>query len=188
MRGAVVGVVIAASLGFAGNAHACSFMPPDAGAYLKKYDAAFVGTLVEKQERMHTGTWSTGDPATYVFDVESVYKGDLPARLNVVAATEGASCGLEVPGGQRIGLFLIRDGDTWRSSLPLQVAPPKLEEAARTSGVVPHAPFVSGGGRGGAGTVAAVAIALLIGALAGAVLLIRRRRLAQPSASATASS
>jgi hypothetical protein len=182
MRGAVAGVVAAALLGLAADAQACSFMAPDAAAYLEKYDAAFVGTLVAKEERFSTGMRSTGDPATYVFDVESVYKGELPARVDVVAAAEGASCGLEVPGGQRIGVFLVRDGDTWRSSLPLQVAPAKLETAARTRGIVPHAPSAPAGG--GRGTWTAAASVLVIAAALAALLLARRRRRDRPAASA----
>jgi hypothetical protein len=114
-------------------------------------DGAFVGTFVEKREPDNPQS-SLAD-AVYVFRVDQVVKGSLPARIEVVSATSGASCGLEVSPGDRIGLFLSRDGPSWRSHLCAQIDPQRLLAAAR--------PLPAPNGRG--------ALRLLVGGRAGDV-------------------
>jgi hypothetical protein len=80
---------------------------------------------------------------------------------------DGASCGLEVSVGKRIGLFLSREGDVWVSGLCSQVGANELLAAAGSG----RPPVVddndAGGGRKwspvavGTGLAAAVALAIL---------------------------
>src|SRR5687768_8217412 len=89
-------------------AAACSCALGDARTRLARADAAFVGTFVEKREPAQIQ--SSADDAVYVFRVERTVKGSLPTTLEVVSPVSGASCGLEVSPGDRIGLLLRRDG------------------------------------------------------------------------------
>ncbi len=79
-------------------------------------------------------------------------KGALGAEVDVRSASNGASCGLEVDFGQRIGLFLdaAEDG-AWTSGLCSQIDPDVLLQAARPlpapDGVGPVR-FVVGGNLG----------------------------------------
>ncbi len=162
------------------DASACSCVPPDAPAYLERFDGAFVGRLVEKREQEPRAPWGGSSAATYVFEVERVYKGRLPRELHVVAPLDGASCGIEVPVGARTGLFLEQRDGEWQSSLCLQVGAAELESAAADAGIDDRQPLAgsTAGGSGGPGAetlLAAGAAALLVLVLA-AVLLVRRRR------------
>ena len=74
-----------------------------------------IGTVLERTV--------SGPSARYRFRVEQIYKGDVEERAEVVSASDGASCGLDLAVGDRVGLLLTRDGDVWRSSLCQQVDP-----------------------------------------------------------------
>jgi hypothetical protein len=110
-------------------AAACSCALGDARTRLARADGAFVGTFVEKREPAQIE--SSADDAVYVFRVEQSVKGNLPETLFVLSPVSGASCGLEISPGDRVGLFLRRDGDSWRAVLCDQVAPSELLAAAR---------------------------------------------------------
>jgi len=103
------------TLGFAGDALACTCAPVDLVRDLPRADGAFIGTLLERADR--------GATSTLLFRVEQVYKGDISNRVEVETARDGAACGIEAPAGQRIGLLLERSGGVWRSSLCSQVDP-----------------------------------------------------------------
>lgn len=79
----------------------CSVLP-DAAAF-EQSDAVFVGELVDYESPPANAGMST-DPATWVFEVSEVYKGDVAATQEVVSEVSGASCGLEIP---REGEFLV---------------------------------------------------------------------------------
>jgi hypothetical protein len=111
------------ALAFVGDVLACSCLPVDIARDLPRADGAFVGTVLERREPPPAAVQSSADPVTLVFRVEQVYKGDIANRVEVVTARDSASCGLAVGVGQRIGLLLDRDGDTWRSGLCSQVDP-----------------------------------------------------------------
>jgi hypothetical protein len=76
-------------------AAACSCAVGDPRTMLAEADAAFVGTFVAKHGPLRIQ--SSADDAVYVFRIEQVVKGSLGATVDVVSATDGASCGLEVP-------------------------------------------------------------------------------------------
>jgi hypothetical protein len=108
------------------RAPACSCALGDPRAALVRADAAFVGTLLERRDP----PGSTG-VATLVFHVEDSVKGRLGERVEVETSATGASCGIEVQVGARIGLFLERSEGRWHGSLCGQIAPERLRAAAR---------------------------------------------------------
>jgi hypothetical protein len=103
------------ALALAGDALACTCLPVDLMRDLPRADGAFVGTLLEREDREAS--------STLLFRVEQVYKGDIENRVEVETARGGAACGIEAPVDERIGLLLERDGGVWRSSLCSQVEP-----------------------------------------------------------------
>ena len=102
-------------LAFAADALACSCLPVDLVRDLPQAEGAFIGTLLEREDRAAT--------STLLFRVEQVYKGDISNRVEVETPRGSAACGIEVPVGERIGLLLERDGGVWRSTLCSQVDP-----------------------------------------------------------------
>jgi hypothetical protein len=106
-------------IGTTASASACTCLPVNLERDLPRADGAFVGTLLDSRPRGATQT-------VYRFRVEQVYKGDIDSRIDVVSASDGAACGLELPQGERVGLLLDRDGNVWRGSLCGQVDPSDL--------------------------------------------------------------
>jgi hypothetical protein len=107
--------LVVLSLVAAAEAYACSCAPVDLERDLPVADGAMIGTVLERAV--------SGGTATYLFRVEQIYKGDVESRAEVVTPASGASCGLEVGVGERVGLLLTREGDEWRSGLCSQVDP-----------------------------------------------------------------
>ena len=117
-------VLVVASLAAAVEpARACSCVPPDPWSFLKQADGAFVGRLVSRRE-------ADQGRAVLTFRVERAVKGKIGATVEVTTASNGAACGIETSAGQRIGLFLAREGDGWVGHLCWQVAPEDLLAAA----------------------------------------------------------
>lgn len=114
-------LVLAALLGAAGlvlftpvAAHACSCVGGDVAAYADRADVVFTGTLVEVTPPPARLFWSSGDPATYSFDVERVHQGEVGASTEVRSAVSGASCGLEgMQDGSRYVVFATLDDGLW---------------------------------------------------------------------------
>jgi hypothetical protein len=106
-------------------ARACSCAPGDPRDALHRSDGAFVGALVERTE-------VDDQTSIFTFEVETAVKGTLGAEVDVRSASNGASCGLEVGFGQRIGLFLdTADDGAWTSGLCSQIDPDVLLQAAQ---------------------------------------------------------
>ena len=103
------------ALAAAADAYACTCAPVDLERDLPTADGAIIGSVLERRV--------AGATATYLFRVEQVYKGDIENRAEVMSSVGGASCGLELAVGERVGLLLTREGETWRSSLCQQVDP-----------------------------------------------------------------
>ena len=126
-------------------AHACSCAPGDPRDALHRADGAFVGTFVGRTE-------VDDQTAIYSFEVETAVKGTIGATVDVRSSSNGASCGLEVGIGQRIGLLLdtAEDGE-WTSGLCSQIDAEVLLQAAQPlpppDGVGPVR-FVVGGNLG----------------------------------------
>ena len=127
-------VAVAAVAAFAGPraevAVACSCVSVVPSRDLPKYDAAFVGNVLSHRvEHPNAPIMSSIDPAYWTFDVDRVVKGNLPNQLVVRTASSGASCGLELRDGDRVGLLLTREGDAYTSGLCSQVDPDVLARA-----------------------------------------------------------
>ena len=98
----------------------------------------------------------------YVFQVDSVVKGTLGRRVEVLSPTNGAACGFELRRGEANGILLRRDRAVWTGGLCGQIAVGELLEAAEAT----DQPLLNWGG-------------VLVGALVlavGALLLGRRLR------------
>ena len=96
----------------------CAGPPPELAAAVARADGAFVGTLVEiRDPDGGDAVISGGRVVQNHFDVEGVAKGDIGSSVVVLAAANGAACGIEVAVGQRAALLLTREADQWRSSL-----------------------------------------------------------------------
>jgi hypothetical protein len=114
-------LVLAALLGAAGlvlftpvAAHACSCVGGDVAAYADRADVVFTGTLMEVTPPPARLFWSSGDPATYSFDVERVHLGEVGPSTEVRSAVSGASCGLEgMRTGSRYVVFATLDDGLW---------------------------------------------------------------------------
>ncbi|MGY2701507.1 hypothetical protein [Nocardioides sp. HB32] len=74
---------------------ACSCVVGSTEQHLQDADVVFTGTLTEVEPPPRRVIMSSGDPATYHFDVHEVLKGDAPVNARVTSAVSGASCGLE---------------------------------------------------------------------------------------------
>lgn len=114
---AVVGAVLLAGsmlqlLVLAGPAAACSCaQAPEDPANLARADVVFVATLEARTEPLRGEVWSSATPATYVFEVSQVLKGEATARQEVLSASSGASCGLEIHGPGPFLVLATRGGD-----------------------------------------------------------------------------
>ena len=96
------------------SAHACSCVGGDVAAYADRADVVFTGTLVEVTPPPERLFWSSGDPATYSFDVDRVHQGEVGPSTEVRSAVSGASCGLEgMQTGSRYVVFATLDDGLW---------------------------------------------------------------------------
>ena len=126
-------------------ARACSCAIGDPRDALHRSDGAFVGTLVGRAE-------VDQQTAIFTFEVDVAVKGTIGTRIDVRSNSNGASCGLEVGIGHRIGLLLetAEDG-AWTSTLCSQIDPKVLLKASQPlpepDGVGPVR-FVVGGNLG----------------------------------------
>ena len=133
-------------------------------------EAAFVGTVIDAPEPFNQG--SSARLVTWTFRVEDVYRGELPATVQVKAAVSGVSCGFEgIAVGSRIGVLLRRDDGDWHSGLCSSGAPEKFAVLGAPFAPTADAavdPSSSSSSRGtwfiglGAAVVAAVAVGALV--------------------------
>ncbi len=133
-------------------------------------DGAFVGVLTGIDDPLVAGTLiSSARSVINHFDVERSVKGGIGDRVEVEAAASGASCGLEVPVGRRVGLLLRRSATGWTSSLCSQTEPAALLTAAPA----PPGPAPAGGEPSERGFF--VALAFLALAVPVGLVVLRRR-------------
>ena len=112
----------------AGPAYACSCSTDiDQAEQLAQSDGAFVGVLTGIDDPLaHGPIVSSARPVVNHFRIERAVKGELGDEIGVRAAAGGASCGLEVRVGQRVGIMLEQQGGMWTSSLCAQTDPDAL--------------------------------------------------------------
>ena len=152
MRALAVCVLVLFAATLAGgveSGQACSCVQPNPWSLMKEADGAFVGRLVDRDD--------IGQGRVRMrFDVERAVKGNIGSTVDVVTPNNGAACGVELPIGQRTGLFLARDGGHWTGTLCWQVSPEDMLAAATLpapNGMWPAAMFI-GGRFGAARTIA----------------------------------
>ncbi len=155
----------------ADDAFACSCVSADPSEFLPQADAAFVGRPLDR--RVDEPVLSSGDPAYWTFAIERAVKGTLPSRLVVVTAVDGASCGLELALGQRVGLLLDGSEGEYASNLCWQADPDELARHA-----LPDARIVAGYAQPGGRPEWPFALAggLALTALGARFALVRRAR------------
>ena len=128
---------------------------------LDSADAAFIGRLLETRP----APARDGErELVYVFAVDSVVKGELDERVEVVSPLGGAACGFELQRDEASGILLRRDTvrGVWIGGLCGQIAVGELIAAAEET----EEPIVNWGG-----IVVGTAILAL-----GLLLLVRRLR------------
>lgn len=109
----VVGLVCGLTLISAQFAQACSCAALDPREHLDLADAAFVGTLISREEPSSGPVYSGGEEVTWTFQVERAVKGDLGDVIEVQSPIDGAACGFGIAVGQRVGVFLFENGGQW---------------------------------------------------------------------------
>lgn len=125
-------------------------------------DGAFVGTVrrIDGPGAIAPFFLYNAD-AAYHFDVEGVAAGRIGRQVVVHAGTQGASCGLELQAGDRVGLFVSRDDDEWTSGLCSMVDPDELAALAGPPDPSVRAPIdVAWPAAGALAALAGVVIAL----------------------------
>ena len=161
-------------------------------------DTVFVGTL-RTVITDDLPVFGSDDPARFVFAVSEVYKGEVFERQSVVTPRSGASCGLEVSGSGSIVVFARSarlaigepDGLIPADELASGEVSSHLCSGTRMIGSnplparfgEPQAPLPGSSGVGGGASATAVVviggIAIGVVAVAGAGLVIGRRRAAR---------
>jgi hypothetical protein len=93
----------------ASPAAACSCAEATLAQHFADADAVFTGSLVSRDvRRLDPWTQSSGDPALLVFDVETVFKGDVHEHQGIVSAADSSACGLDVSGDTAYVVFASR--------------------------------------------------------------------------------
>jgi hypothetical protein len=90
----------------AGPSFACSCVSGDAAEFAGRATVVVSGTVTDVVPPPKAAMMSSMDPATYVVDVDQVFKGEAPSTLEVLSPNSGASCGLEgIEPGRRYVVF-----------------------------------------------------------------------------------
>lgn len=90
----------------AGPSFACSCVADDAAGHVEGATVVVSGTVTDVVPPPSTKVMSSLDPATYVVDVDQVFKGQADQTVEVLSPNSGASCGLEnVEPGRRYVVF-----------------------------------------------------------------------------------
>ena len=100
------------------TASACSCIPwGNPKADLAKANGALVGVYLGRRPLSPVAMPGSLDPFLYRFRVERRLKGTFGKTIEVRSPRDGASCGLEVVRGQRVGLLLRKVKGGWESNL-----------------------------------------------------------------------
>lgn len=94
----------------AGPAHACSCAGRAFPEQLAAADAVLAGTATSREDPAGSGTGgSSASSIRWEFAVDTVHRGDLGARVTVVAAAGEAACGIAFTPGVRYVVVGTRD-------------------------------------------------------------------------------
>ncbi|HYR94083.1 MAG TPA: hypothetical protein VEP48_07745 [Methylomirabilota bacterium] len=108
---------------FASGQHpalACSCVPFTKPQLIENAAVIFTGVVTGGSRQFSFGipcSVSSADPVTFSFDVETVYKGDVPKATAVTTVVGGASCGYEFVSGRRYTVFGTSAGGKLETNL-----------------------------------------------------------------------
>ncbi|WP_040338738.1 hypothetical protein [Candidatus Blastococcus massiliensis] len=108
LLGALLGALFVVA---AAPAQACSCAEATAAQYLESADAVFTGRLVSREAPEERIT--SADPALHVFAVDTVHKGSVTERQEILSPMSGASCGLEITDDGPVAVFASRTPDPY---------------------------------------------------------------------------
>ena len=131
----------------------------------------FVGVVRDVDEPFRIFGGSSADPVTVEFEVSEVHKGDVPARMTLTTAMDGASCGYAFTEGSRYLVFAADYGlglSTGLCSGNLDLA---VESNPFGTGTTPRPAPPSEPGSGPIVVAAGAVVVVAVGAL-----LVRRAR------------
>jgi hypothetical protein len=119
LRLVLVSLAAAVVLAAPAEASACSCIQwGKPKAEIARADGAFVGVYLGRRPlNPPRPPYSSLAPYLYKFRVERRLKGTLGKTVEVLSPRDGASCGLEVVRGRRVGLLLFRVKGRWESNL-----------------------------------------------------------------------
>ena len=143
-----------------------------------------MGTVLQAPERFTNG--SSARLVSWKFQVDEVYRGQLPATVDVKSPISGVSCGFEgLAVGSKVGVLLRREGGDWQSGLCSSGAPAQLVvlgapsppsgEVVQPTGGPASSPESDDDGLSTGAVVAIWGGVILVG-VAGATLFTSRRR------------
>lgn len=99
-------------------AWACTCAASSRGAQFLSADVVFEGEVAQvKIEHPQAPLHSSADPLIATFQVERVYKGGIPNRVEVHTAAGGGSCGIGFQKGRRYSVFARRAGTQLQTGL-----------------------------------------------------------------------
>ncbi len=96
---------------------ACSCAGGTDAEHLARATAVFEGEVLARHDPPRGLPESSSEPAAYEVAVDRVYKGDVARRVEVVTASSGASCGLELPANGRAVFFAQGSGASVQGQL-----------------------------------------------------------------------
>src|SRR5690606_13042449 len=106
---------------------ACSCVDWSPAEHLEHADAAFVGTLISREDE-GWGFWgNSGGEVTWTFEVEQAVKGELGDTVDVESPIDDADRGFGAMGApSRVGLFLNKHDGKWPSGSCSRISPDSL--------------------------------------------------------------
>jgi hypothetical protein len=110
---ATVGVLVRAE-----PACACSCVAFTDAEAMARADAVFAGTVVDVDSSVLGSLLSSTDPVTVTLQVSTVYKGDVPAEVQVKTVASEVSCGYPFGEGSRYLVHVqIDEAGDWNTGL-----------------------------------------------------------------------
>jgi hypothetical protein len=104
-RALVILIAAAALVGGPNTAFACSCALQSSDVHATNATVVFTGVVTSVNGFPLGLTCSSTSPVAVTFDVEAVYKGDVPRAVTVHTVSSGASCGYTFETGKRYTVF-----------------------------------------------------------------------------------
>jgi hypothetical protein len=105
-RALITLIAVAVTIGGPQPALACSCpMPTGLDSFASRASMVFTGVVTAVSGPPFGLTCSSASPVGVTFNVETVYKGDVPRTISVHTVASGASCGFTFEVGKRYTVF-----------------------------------------------------------------------------------